>query len=208
MRDVIAGVIAALLLLAAASLATTLQAHRRRRRRAHEAQRALGRSVVAEIPSEGDLVLFSEDDRGFYCGDRTIAKSRIAGVRMLINGSPIAIYESPKRPRPALGARLEIAAAAQAPRDAGSTAEPGRRASAPDAGDSGLARDRWDVAIEIVPDDSISRETVVTVECGTIRDRVSQELARAVFEAVKRALEQREAAEPQSHTEGTSPQSH
>jgi hypothetical protein len=29
----------------------------------------------------------------------------------------------------------------------------------------------------------------VLVECGAIRERVSQELARAVFEAVKRAIQ-------------------
>ena len=31
------------------------------------------------------------------------------------------------------------------------------------------------------------------MECGAIRERISQELARAVFEAVKRDLEQRNA---------------
>jgi hypothetical protein len=31
----------------------------------------------------------------------------------------------------------------------------------------------------------------VMVECGAIRERVSQELARAVFDAVKRAIEER-----------------
>ena len=30
------------------------------------------------------------------------------------------------------------------------------------------------------------------VECGAIRERVSQELARAVFDAVKRELERRD----------------
>jgi len=32
------------------------------------------------------------------------------------------------------------------------------------------------------------------VECGAIRERVSQELARTVFDAVKRDLEARDAA--------------
>ena len=43
----------------------------------------------------------------------------------------------------------------------------------------GIARDRWDVAIEPLTG-------TVLVECGAIRERVSQELARAVFDAVKR----------------------
>ena len=48
----------------------------------------------------------------------------------------------------------------------------------------GIARDRWDVAIETVTG-------TVLVECGSIRERVSQELARSVFEAVKREIEER-----------------
>ncbi len=42
----------------------------------------------------------------------------------------------------------------------------------------GIARDRWDVAVETIAG-------TVLIECGAIRERVSQELARAVFEAVK-----------------------
>ena len=50
----------------------------------------------------------------------------------------------------------------------------------------GIARDRWDVAIEAVNGTTL-------VECGAIRERVSQELARAVFDAVKREVERLEA---------------
>jgi len=49
----------------------------------------------------------------------------------------------------------------------------------------GIARDRWDVAIE-------RTDGTVLVECGAIRERVSQELARAVFDAVKSDLETRD----------------
>ena len=49
----------------------------------------------------------------------------------------------------------------------------------------GIERDRWDVAIDV--DD----ETIL-VECGAIRERVSQELARKVFEVVKADIEIRE----------------
>lgn len=50
-----------------------------------------------------------------------------------------------------------------------------------------VERERWDVAIEL-------KDTTVLVECGGIRERVSQELARQVFEAVKRDIELRQPA--------------
>ncbi len=87
----------------------------------------------------------------------------MAAVRVLINGVPIAAYES---------RRVE-----------------GRPVPAPTTFDDrpeGIARDRWDVAIETVAGTTI-------VPCGAIRERVSQELARSVFDAVKRTLEARDA---------------
>ena len=51
----------------------------------------------------------------------------------------------------------------------------------------GIERDRWDVAIE-------TERGTVLVECGAIRERVSQELARTVFDAVKRELERRDSS--------------
>ena len=59
MRDVFAGLVALLLLLVAASLATTLQHYRKRRQRARESERALGRKIIAEIPTDTDLALFT-----------------------------------------------------------------------------------------------------------------------------------------------------
>jgi hypothetical protein len=50
----------------------------------------------------------------------------------------------------------------------------------------GIARDRWDVAIETTGETTL-------VECGAIRERVSQELARAAFDAVKASIERRNA---------------
>ena len=47
-----------------------------------------------------------------------------------------------------------------------------------------IERERWDVAIDL-------EDTTVLVECGAIRERVSQELARQVFEAVKTDIERR-----------------
>jgi hypothetical protein len=162
MRDVIATVVAIVLLLAAASLATTLQTYRRRRERARDSERAMGRRIIAEIPADADLRLFSEDASRFYYGDVSIDNDLITAVRVLINGAPIASYVS-KRHR----------------------AEELRQATSFEDRPEGIARDRWDVAIESV-------KGTVLVECGAIRERVSQELARAVFDAVKRDLERRD----------------
>jgi hypothetical protein len=158
MRDLVAGILALLLLVVAASLATTLQYYRRRRRRAHDSERALGRAIIAELPTADELVLFSEDEKRFYYGERAIDKDLINAVRVLINGAPIATVT----------ARHRVSVPASA---AGFDDRP-----------EGIARDRWDVAIETVTG-------TVLVECGAIRERVSQELARAVFDAVKRVVE-------------------
>jgi hypothetical protein len=161
MRDLIAAAFAFVLLVTAASLGTTLQMYRKRRRRARDGERAQGRVIVAEIPADEDLVLFTEDDRQFHYGDRSIDKRRIAAVRILINGAPIAAYVSTEHDR--------------------GTGVPTVMDDRPE----GIARDRWDVAIEA------GNETMI-VECGAIRERVSQELARAVFDAVKRELERQD----------------
>src|SRR5262249_20590171 len=152
-----AAIVAVALLLVAARLATTLHEFRIRRRRTRDSERALGRKIVAEIPGDDDLVLFSEDDTRFYYGERSIDKDLVIPVRVLINGAPIAEYISPRAER------------------RGSTA-----AGFEDRPE-GIARDRWDVEIETVTGR-------VLVECGAIRERVSQELARAVFDAVKADL--------------------
>ena len=174
MRDLIAGAIAVALLLVAASLATTLRMFRRRRARARDAERALGRTMIAEIPAADDLILFSEDATCFYYGERSIDKDLIAAVRVLINGAPIAACVSRRSP-PNRPASLRAA-------------EPDRAAGAAtfiDDRPEGIARDRWDVVIETLAGTTL-------VECGAIRERVSQELARAVFDAVKRELERRD----------------
>jgi len=161
MRDLLAALAASVLLIVAARLATTLQDHRRRRQRARDSERAMGRTIVAEIPTEETLVLFSEDAKRFYYGERSIEKDLIAAVRVLINGSPIASYASRRFDRTSLAAPTSF-----------------------EDRPEGIARDRWDVAIETVAGTTL-------VECGAIRERVSQELARTVYEAVKRDLEAR-----------------
>jgi len=159
MRDLFAALVALALLAAAASLATTLQGYRRRRRRLRDSERALGRTVIAEIPASDDLVLFSADASRFYYGERSIDKDLIVAVRVLINGAPIAAAVSKRHPEAV-----------------------DRRPTSFEDRPDGIARDRWDVAIETVAG-------TVLVECGAIRERVSQELARTVYEAVKSAVE-------------------
>jgi hypothetical protein len=158
MRDLIAGAIAVALLVVAASLATTLQMYRRRRERARDSERALGRTLIAEIPAADDLILFSEDSARFYHGDRSIDKDLITAVRVLINGAPIAAWVSPF-------AEHRLASSGHQ----GWGRRDHRRPP------EGIARDRWDVVV------TPSQDTMV--ECGAIRERVSQELARAVFDA-------------------------
>ena len=46
----------------------------------------------------------------------------------------------------------------------------------------GILRDRWDVMIETESGD-------ILVECGAVRERVSQELARKIFDAIKATIE-------------------
>lgn len=159
MRDAAAALVALALLLAAGSLATTLHFYRRRLERSREAERELGRVIVAELPTSEDLVLFCEDPTRFYYGNRAIDKKAVTAVRVLINGAPIASAVSRRR-------------AMQIDR------QPTSFYDRPE----GIARDRWDVAIELDAE-------VVLVECGAIRERVSQELARAVFDAVRRTLD-------------------
>jgi hypothetical protein len=163
MRDFVAALVALGLLLLAASLATTLHFVRRRRTRAHDSERALGRRIIAEIPAEDDLKLFSEDQVRFYYDDRPIDKDLVSAVRVLINGSPIAAVVSNRYAR-----------------------EAERHPTSFEDRPEGIARDRWDVAIEMV-------NATVLVECGAIRERISQELARAVFDAVKRDVDRRNA---------------
>ena len=65
MRDVAAGILAVLLIVVALSLATTLRRHRQSRERARDSERALGPTIVAEVPTADELVLFSKTSRAF-----------------------------------------------------------------------------------------------------------------------------------------------
>jgi hypothetical protein len=158
MRDVVAAALALGLLVIAASLATTLQMFRKQRRRAREGEHTLGRRIVAEIPAQDDLTLFTEDAEQFHYGVQSIDKHHIVAARILINGAVIATCLSGHAATAAVKTTETI-----------------------DDRPEGIARDRWDVAIDTL-------DGTVVVECGAIRERVSQELARAVFDAVKDEL--------------------
>ena len=164
MRDLLAALVAFALLAIAASLATTLQRYRRQRQRARDSERALGRTIIAELPVGDDLVLVSEDASRLYYGERTVDKDLIAAVRVLINGAPMAAYVSPRHSR---------AEAAMQPTSFEDRPE-------------GIARDRWDVAVEALTG-------TLLIECGAIRERVSQELARAIFDRIRNDMERRDA---------------
>src|SRR5438552_1833597 len=140
MRDVLAGLIAIGLLAVAARLAKMLQHYRRSRQRTHDSELALGRTIIAEIPTETDLALFSEDAKRFHYGEQSIDKDLIVAVRVLINGAPIAGYVSRRADRRPAGA------------PAGFEDRP-----------EGIARDRWDVAIETVTGTTV-------IPCGAIRE--------------------------------------
>ena len=158
MRDVAAGVLAIFLVIVALRLATSLTRDRRDRRRQLRDVQTRGQIVLAEIPTDDGLTLFTEDPGAFHYGDRSIPKPTIKAARVLINGAPIAAsiargYEGNVLPAEVVEERPE-----------------------------GLSRDRWDVSIDTGDD-------TVLVECGAIRERISQDLARRVFGAVKGTIE-------------------
>ena len=159
MRNLVAGFVAVGLIFAALSLLTTLHFYRRRHQRSRQTALDRGRTIVVELPTDPDLTLFTEDAGHFYYGSEAIDKKEIAAVRVLINGAPIAASVSP---------RWQPSAA--------------RQVTSFEDRPEGIARDRWDVAIETLTSTTL-------VECGAIRERVSQELARRIFDAVKNSLE-------------------
>ena len=138
MRDAVAGLLAVLLIVVALSLATTLRRYRQSRERARDSERALGRTIVAEVPAADELVLFSEDEARFYYGERSIDKDLIAAVRVLINGAPIATVISERHAR-----EVALLSATAAERGAGTPAMPDRGAGADiiDTRPEGIARD-------------------------------------------------------------------
>ena len=158
MRDLVAWLAAGGLIFFALSLLTTLHFYRKRHALTRAAEIERGRTIIVELPTDPELTLFTEDAEHFYYGPQAIDKGAIMAVRVLINGSPIASHVSPSW----------------------QSVQNVQPASFEDRSD-GIARDRWDVAIETVTG-------TVLVECGAIRERVSQELARKIFDAVHHSV--------------------
>ena len=161
MRDLVAALVAAALIFTALSLLTTLHFYRKRHRAARDQMISRGRTIIAELPTDPELTLFTEDDERFYYGATPIAKRDIMTARVLINGSPIATFVAP-------GARQDVELAAET-------------TSAFEDHAEGILRDRWDVEVR-------TRSGVVLIECGSVRERVSQELARTIFDAITTRL--------------------
>ena len=168
MRDLVAVVVVVVLVVFALSMATSLQWYRRSHAKSRRSVQSRGQSILAEIPASEGLRLFTEDADAFYWMGRTIPKHEIRATRVLISGAPISVCVS---------TRFSVSP----PRDAVDV----------DGTTDGFGRDRWDVAIDL-------QDETVLVECGAIRERVSQELARQVFDAVRRDIEARE-SEPNAH---------
>ena len=156
------GLVALGLFLFALGLASTLRFHRRSRERERRELQLAGRTVLAEIPSGGGLTLFIADEDHYHWGETAIPKNDIRLIRVLINGSPIATHTA---------------------RRYGSE-DPGSSGGFADR-EEGIAHDRWDVLVRTKAADTL-------VECGSIRERVSQELARRVFDAIETDMENRD----------------
>jgi len=77
-----------------------LRGAKRARERERAAEEARGRRVVAEIPLEQGIVLFTEDERGFSWGGASLAKADVAGARLLLNGGILREFSRPPRALP------------------------------------------------------------------------------------------------------------
>lgn len=161
MRNLIAGAVVILLAVVALRMATALQGYRRGREQRRERLSAAGRAIVAEVPADDGPEFFAEDAGAFYWADRRIPKHDIRAARMLFGDVPLARVRARRFPE-ADGAGADT---------------PGPETETPT-----FERAQWDVAI------ATGGETVV-VACGAIREQVSQELARRIFEAVRQAVE-------------------
>jgi hypothetical protein len=172
MRDLVAIVVVMVLVVAALRMATSLQWHKRDNLKARRALLERGHTIIAEIPGGTGLRLFTEDPAAYYWENTTIPKSDIRAVRVLISGAPLSVRTS-TRFSPA--------------------------SSAPDGEQPGVTqfeafgRDRWDVAVDHGND-------TVLVECGAIRERVSQDLARLVFETISAEIARRDEPSPPAQT--------
>ena len=159
MSDIVAAAVAIFLVFLALRLATSLTRDRRKRYLERIELEAAGQSILAEIPTDTGMTFFTEDAAAFHFGRHDITKTSILAARVLINGAPIAA-----------SVRADALVTNAVPHDI-----------VEDRMES-LTRDRWDVAIDTDDD-------TVLVPCGAIRERISQELARRIFAALKSTIE-------------------
>ena len=117
-----------------------------------------GQAIVAEVPVADGLQFFSESIDTFYWMGRSIPKPDIRLAEVLISGAPLSTVRSRKFPNP----------------------EPLRERTT-DITPGNVERERWGVRIEM-------SDNTIIVECGSIREHVSQQLAQRIFEAVKQAI--------------------
>jgi hypothetical protein len=164
MRDLVAVFVVFILVAFALSMATSLQWYKRGHSKLRRAISESGRSVVAEIPGDRGLEFFTEEDASAFHWADRTIPKND------IRSARILIS----------GAPISTCVSRRFP---GSPPQP---SDDPDQSDM-IERERWDVAIDL-------EESTVLVQCGAIRERVSQELARQVFEAVKTDIELRQQA--------------
>ena len=158
MRDLIAIIVAAILVVSALTMATSLHWHHRSHERLRKALKKQGRSILAEVPTENGLRFFSHDKDAFYWSNQCIPKQDIRSVELLISGAVLAAARTNRS-------------------DFKTAAENDKNKTSPE----NIERERWDVKIE-------ANSTSFLVACGSIRQQVSQELARNIFETVKASI--------------------
>jgi hypothetical protein len=127
-----------------------LRAAKQARSEARAVAEAAGRRVVAELPLPDGLVLFLEDESGFYWGHRAIRKRDVRAARLRLGEGVVASFALDDRPLPD-GPDLEIG-----------------------------ERERWEVIVHL------TGQRTERVPCGSVREGVSREAARQVFEALRR----------------------
>ena len=155
MRDFFAVILAIALAVFALSMATSLQWHRKSYTNLRQKIRRQGQSIIAEIPGNEGLNFFTADEKSFYWAGQTIRKDLIQAAHVLISGATISTSRS-RRFSSQTSRNFEIS----------------------ENQTNNFGRARWDVAIEMADQD-------IVVECGTIREHVSQDLAREIFEAIR-----------------------
>jgi hypothetical protein len=175
MRDLVAVVVVVVLVVFALSMATSLQWYRRSHAKSSRSVQSRGQSILAESPASEGLRFFTEDADAFNWMERSIPKHEIRAARVLISGAPISVSVSTRFAE-----------------------SPALDAVDVEAKTDGFMRDRWDVAIDL-------RDETLLVECGAIRERVSQELARQVFDAIRRDIEARDSESGGHHSRSTTP---